>query len=240
MRKKYNFPVIIDGEEYWFSRSVAVVCFVFTEDENGKIYILANKRGKGCPDFVGKWNAPCGFLDYNETAAEGAVREVYEECGIHINPADLIELKADSDPRSGSGNQSINIKFCCFIENGLKLELSADHSEKDEVEDIKWIPISDIDNYDWAFTHKYRIEEMLEAFKKETFLNKLRECIDNKSVGVVVNDGKNYKLYKTTDEKYLSEITDLIKLAIVDCKLYNYDGNKIFDSDNLPKPSRKF
>jgi len=178
MRKKYNFPVNIDGEEYWFSRSVAVVCFVFTEDKtNGKVYILANKRGKGCPDYVGKWNAPCGFLDFNETAAEGAVREVYEECGIHLDPKQLIELKADSDPRSGSGNQSINIRFCCKIENGLNMETNFDHSEKDEVEDIKWIPIDEISKYEWAFNHKDRIAKMYERYKQEQIVESLRARI---------------------------------------------------------------
>ena len=240
MRKKYNFPVMIDGEEYWFSRSVAVVCFVFTEDENGKVYILANKRGKGCPDYVGKWNAPCGFLDFNETAAEGAVREVYEECGLHIDPSILVEFNADSDPRSGSGNQSINIRFCCEIDNGLSANLNSDHSEKDEVEEIKWIPVDEIENYEWAFNHKDRIAQMYKNFQVEKTINILRQTLKYKSVAVTVNDGTNCKVYKTIGEQYLSGIKDLIQLAMVDCKMWNYDGHKIFDSEDIPKKPRKY
>lgn len=240
MRKKYNFPMIIDGDEYWFSRSTAVVCFLYTNDDQGQLYILANKRGPGCPDYVGKWNAPCGFLDYNETAAEGAAREVYEECGVVVDPHSLVELKADSDPRSGSGNQSINIRFCSFIENGLKLDLNADHSEKNEVDEIKWIPLNELDEYDWAFTHKSMIFEMWGKYQTELFLMNVRECVEHKNVSVIVNDGNQYKLFKMMNEEYLKDIKDIVQINIVDCKLYNYDGEKIFDSNDVPAPPRKF
>ena len=78
-----NFPVIKDGKEYWVARNVAVVCFVFAPI-NGEWCVLANQRGKGTPDFQGLWNAPCGYLDYNETTKEAAKREVYEETGIQL------------------------------------------------------------------------------------------------------------------------------------------------------------
>lgn len=240
MRKKYNFPVTIDGEEYWFSRSTTVTCFLFTKNESGQICVLANKRGPGCPDYVGKWNVPCGFLDYNETAAEGAVREVYEECGIHIDPSTLIELKADSDPRTGSENQSISIRFCGFVENATKFSLNTDHSEKDEVDEIKWIPLSEIDCYDWAFAHKSMIFDMLEKYQIELFLRNVRDCVAQKNVSVIVNDGNQYKIYKMTDNEYLKNIKDIEQINVVDCKIYNYDGEKIFDSNDTPLPPRKF
>ncbi|WP_296864460.1 NUDIX hydrolase [uncultured Methanobrevibacter sp.] len=170
--------MVVDGEVYWYSRSVAVACFVFTENSEGSVFVLANKRGSGCPDYVGKWNVPCGFLDFNETAAEGAVREVYEECGIHLDPKQLIELKADSDPRSGNGNQSVNIRFCCKIKNGLELETSSDHSEKDEVTDIKWININDVSSFDWAFNHKFKIGQMYETLKQECLVEILKKNIN--------------------------------------------------------------
>ena len=81
-----NFSVIKDGKEYWVARNVAVVCFVFAPI-NGEWCVLANQRGKGTPDFQGLWNAPCGYLDYNETTKEAAKREVYEETGIQLKHA---------------------------------------------------------------------------------------------------------------------------------------------------------
>ena len=82
----YNFPVIIDGIEYWVARNMAVACFVFAPI-NGEGCVLANQRGTGTPDFQGLWNCPCGYLDYDETTKEAAKREVYEETGIQLKHA---------------------------------------------------------------------------------------------------------------------------------------------------------
>ena len=54
-----NFPVTIkedlfiggenmNGKTFWISRSMAVAMFVFTKLDS-QWYILATKRGKGCP-----------------------------------------------------------------------------------------------------------------------------------------------------------------------------------------------
>lgn len=40
----------------------------------------------------------------------------------------------------------------------LSNQLNDAHSEKNEVEDIKFIPIEDIDNYAWAFNHENLIK----------------------------------------------------------------------------------
>ena len=81
-----NFSIIDDrtGREYWISRSVAVVGFIYGYDEDEKEYILAVQRGTGTPDpeFVGKWCLPCGYLDYDETLEEALQREVFEETGV--------------------------------------------------------------------------------------------------------------------------------------------------------------
>ena len=57
------------------------------------------------------------------------------------------------------------------------METNSDHSEKDEVEDIKWIPISEIANYEWAFNHKDRIAKMYERYKQERIVESLRARI---------------------------------------------------------------
>ena len=66
-----NFPVkvsedtIVDGENmkgktFWVSPSMAAACFIFFE-HYGEVYVLANRRGTGCPDNVGLWCCPCGY-----------------------------------------------------------------------------------------------------------------------------------------------------------------------------------
>lgn len=137
------FPIEKDGKTYWVSRSVAVVVYVY---QDGRI--LANKRGKGLANNVGKWNCPSGFVDYGETVEEAACREVFEETGINIVPNLLTMMEVDSDPNRPGENILIRFK-CDRICNGT-YNITNKYAEANEVEEIKWIPLDEVDNYDWV------------------------------------------------------------------------------------------
>lgn len=165
-----NFPIEHEGKTYWISRSVAVVGLVFLKFNNCW-HVLANKRGKGCPNEVGKWCCPCGYLDYNEDGFQAVSREVYEETGINIpseyfNP---VEVKY-----STHGNQNVSHIFVCVLNDnlpGLSLIPNALHCEKDEVDDIEWVDVEQFDvyktNYDWAFGHELFIQKYFEKYCKK-------------------------------------------------------------------------
>ena len=70
-----------DGSDrkVWLSRSLAVVGVIIINHK-----FLMVKRGTGCPDEVGKWVLPCGYVDWNETLKEAMYRETYEETGINL------------------------------------------------------------------------------------------------------------------------------------------------------------
>lgn len=159
--KLKNFPTIIDGQTYWISRSVAVVGFVFARI-NKDLCILANKRGEGTPDFQGKWNVPCGYLDFNETGEEGCVREIFEETGVKINPEDMTFIQVNTDPVH-SNRQNVSLRYRTYIPSKeLKnIEFTTKNSESNEVDDVKWIPIKNIDDYEWAFNHDDLIKTMM-------------------------------------------------------------------------------
>ena len=91
-----NFSIEHEGKIYWISRSMAVVCFVFAYID-GRWCVLANQRGEGTPDFQGYWNAPCGYLDYNETLEQAAIREVYEETGVKLTEAKFLGYEEVND-----------------------------------------------------------------------------------------------------------------------------------------------
>ena len=38
-------------------------------------------------------------------------------------------------------------------------KLSSEHSEKDEVEELKWVPLDDVTKLEVGFGHKKRIDE---------------------------------------------------------------------------------
>lgn len=141
----------------WFSRSVAVTLVTFFVDKDKKVYVLASKRGKGTPDpeFVGSWNVCCGYLDFNETCKQAAVRETFEETGIKIDQDKLNFLTVNDDPTDDK-RQNIRIIYYTILngdKNDLEKKFSFKYNEKNEVDEIRFIRLNDIDNFKWAFKH---------------------------------------------------------------------------------------
>lgn len=154
-----NFPVEVDGKEYWISRAIAVVGFVFCLD-NGELLILAGKRGKGSSDFQGYWNVPCGYLDFDETTKQACSRELAEETNLRVNPDSWVLFGIEDDPKAN--RQNVTFRYYTFSNKLYKDQtVYAKGAEKDEVEDVQWIPISKINEYQWAFNHKKRISEIV-------------------------------------------------------------------------------
>jgi 8-oxo-dGTP pyrophosphatase MutT (NUDIX family) len=175
--KENEVVTLEDGRKIWLSRASAVVVNVWYIGADMKPYVLMGKRGKGCPDEVGKWVLVCGYLDYDESLAEGALREVFEETGV-----DISALRSDDDYSTiydnltGSGQpymvnstpgddkrQNVTHYFGYIFSGGEKPELSADNSEEEEVEELKWVPYDEVDKLDVGFGHKKRIH----SFYKE-------------------------------------------------------------------------
>lgn len=162
-----NFSIIDDrtGREYWISRSIAVIAILFAYDLKGKQYVLTVKRGKGTPDpeYVGANCLPCGYLDFDETTQEAAARELFEETGVKVNPEDLHLLSINDNPFD---DKRQNVTFRYFIEikgipvEGISQILTSKFSEEDEIELIKFIPVTEIDNYKWAFNHDKIINQL--------------------------------------------------------------------------------
>ena len=87
-----NFPIKRNGKEYWVSRSNTVSLYVFGYDKNGVMHVLINKRGNEVKKGNGRWSIISGYLDYNETLENAAVRECWEETGVKIDKKKLINI----------------------------------------------------------------------------------------------------------------------------------------------------
>lgn len=166
-----NFPIYDKCEDrtFWVSRSIAVLGCVFTFI-NGKWCVLANKRGKGTPDFQGMWNMPCGYLDFDETILQAVVREVYEETGLKINPEFMHFWKFNDSPDSNMQNVTFRYFTIININNPDYTGIGTNNNrggEENEVEDVKWISLDSIDNYEWAFNHNEIIKELSSGFPSE-------------------------------------------------------------------------
>lgn len=158
-----NFKVTAkeDNKEYWISRSVAVIAYIFYHDIiNNKLFVLADKRGQGTPDFQGYWNCPCGYLDFDETLSEAASREVFEETGYVIDP-NYLQMIGISDNPKKSNMQNVSVKF---VYKTTKMPIKNnihDGGEADEVADVKWIDIDNLNKFSWAFDHDADIRDIL-------------------------------------------------------------------------------
>lgn len=147
-----NFPIEHEGKTYWISRAICVVGFIFCYDDG--LRILANKRGKGTPDFQGYWNVPCGYLDFDETISEACCREIAEETNLIVNPNALKLLSINDNPKLDT-RQNVTFRYWTYSPTLYKGQtIYAKGAEVDEVEDVKWIRIDELDQYDWAFNHE--------------------------------------------------------------------------------------
>lgn len=192
-----------DGQKYWISRSCAVAAFIFVYDKDKNDYfVLANKRGSGTPNFQGYWNCPCGYIDFDEDAPAAAKREVFEETGYVIDKNKLVMVGVNSDPNQV--NQNITIRYYALLDDYPVCKPSIG-GEKDEVDDVKWISINQIINYEWAFEHKEII--------KYIYLN-----IINGSFAIDLNIIKNAlsKAYSAinSDVNFTSDLYDSIDKGI--------------------------
>ncbi len=66
-----NFPFTWHGKKLWYSRSVAVACYIYCKDAQGNWNVLFNKRGSGCPDYNGCWSTESGYINFNENSVNG-------------------------------------------------------------------------------------------------------------------------------------------------------------------------
>lgn len=145
-----NFPIKRNGKIYYVSRSVAVSMYAYCKDSRGMWCVLANQRGPGAPNNVGKWNVPCGYLDYGEDALHASIRECFEETGVKIPEDKPKMMGVNSTPNGGSEN--VSIRFACVLDGTIDDYPTSDaNCEPGEVTDIQWIPLSNVKQYQWAF-----------------------------------------------------------------------------------------
>ena len=137
-------------------RFCAVAGFVYAI-VNGKYSILANLRGPGTPDYQGCWNAVCGFLERYENSKEGIAREILEECGFQIDTDDLKVIHIETEPEE-CNNGNVTIRHHAFLGKIIPHYVKREGGEENEVDNIKWIPLDEIDNYKWAFNHRKTVK----------------------------------------------------------------------------------
>jgi len=167
----------IDGSEFigWKSRSIAVVCLIVSRTSDNSFQFLLERRGPGCPDFVGCYCAVCGYLGWDETLRDAAVRETFEETGLKIQKEDLKFIGINDNP-SEDKRQNVSVQFLVEVEEKVLLKLIDEidlrsdirGGEKNEVDEITLVPyffIKDNSSY-FAFGHDKLIKYVVENYDK--------------------------------------------------------------------------
>jgi ADP-ribose pyrophosphatase YjhB (NUDIX family) len=109
----------------------------------------------------GKWSLPSGFLDRDETAAEGIVREVKEETGWETTVISLFRINTKPD-RPHEDRQNVAMEF-------LVRPIKKTGTQDTESSKIEWIPIEKlIPLSDFAFDHGETIGLYL-TYRKNPF-----------------------------------------------------------------------
>ena len=160
--KPRNFAIERNGKQFWVSRSSIVTLYVYCKNHDGEWCVLASQRGVNA-NWAGKWNVVCGFLDYGETLEEAAVRECFEECGINVQGAKLINCGTDSSDLNGV----VNHKFACILDGVIdQYQPSMKNcegygTEMQEVQNVGWIPMSKIDKTNIRYSQKKGAKEII-------------------------------------------------------------------------------
>lgn len=117
--------------------------------------------GKRAGDILesGKWGLPGGFLDRDETAEEGVLRELREETGWNGEVVGLFQVNTSPD-RPYEDRQNVCLEF---IVRPIAQVGGLDH----ETSEIVWMPFDNLIPYeDFAFDHGSSIKQFVEYCRK--------------------------------------------------------------------------
>ena len=70
---------------------------------------------------------------------------------------DLKIIHVETEPEE-CNNGNVTIRHTAFLGKIIPHYVERNGGEVNEVDDVKWIPIDEIDNYKWAFNHRKTIE----------------------------------------------------------------------------------
>ena len=148
----------VPGAEYPYQyryEHVAVTtdCVIFTyEDRQLKVLLVR----RGAEPFKGSWAFPGGFLRINETAEEGALRELREETGLEA--AAIGELGVFSDLHRDPRERVVTIAYYALVKPSEVIG-------GDDADDAGWFSVDALPEL--AFDHRKIFEAAMERLRRD-------------------------------------------------------------------------
>ena len=133
--------------------SVTTDCVIFGFD-GAKINVLLVERGIN--PYKGRWAFPGGFMRMDESALQGAKRELYEETGL--KDAYIHQFHAFSDPLRDPRERVITIAYYALVRIS---EVKAG----DDAAKAQWFPLDKVPSL--AFDHDQILREATIALRRQ-------------------------------------------------------------------------
>lgn len=118
---------------YYFNSSAATVAFIVNKQQELLVCRRAKDPAKGTLDLPG------GFIDMNETAEQGVIREVWEETRLKVKEVAYQFSLPNLYPYSGFEVHTLDMFFLCQVEDTSHFEAH------DDVIESFFIPFHQID-----------------------------------------------------------------------------------------------
>jgi 8-oxo-dGTP diphosphatase len=99
--------------------------------------VLLVKRDK--EPGKGMWSIPGGLVEIGESVKDALRREVMEECGIEVEPAELLDV-VDAVSRDEKGMVRFHYVIVDFLSEWRRGDIVAGS----DVADARWTPLSDL------------------------------------------------------------------------------------------------
>jgi len=143
---------IIYGERIGSQGKIRLACSAVIFDEAREKVLLTRRADNG------QWCLPSGGVEPGESVTETCEREVLEETGLKVQVERLIGVYSNPnylmEYADGNSFQIIALSFEAVVISG-EIGLS------DETTDIRYFPLTDIENMELVLDHKQRILDAL-------------------------------------------------------------------------------
>ena len=110
--------------------------------------VLLVQRGQ--PPLQGEWSLPGGVVETGETLVDALAREVHEETSLDVIVGPMVEM-FESIRRDDDGRVEYHyviVDYACRVRAGT----SAVAARGTDADDVRWVPVDELDTYGVAGT----------------------------------------------------------------------------------------
>jgi 8-oxo-dGTP diphosphatase len=106
---------------------------------------------RGWDPYEGAWALPGGHVDLGETSLEAAARELAEETGVRVDPADLDPIGVFDAPGRDPRGRYVSVAYLARVPAGTRAVA------RDDARRAEWFPLDKLPR-DLAFDHSAVID----------------------------------------------------------------------------------